>query len=141
MKKVVIIITILGALLTGCGAKDTPKQVTFEFIGAVLDGDSVAIARYLDLDAMIARRVKEIPPADSSQSPVELRKILMLNLTGSGGTRTHWLNQRIVVNQETIKGDSAQVEMSMIDQTTGATEYSMIYLYRQNGRWRVYFYL
>jgi hypothetical protein len=65
----------------------------------------------------------------------------MNNLTGSGGTRTHWLNQRIIVNQETVKGDTAQVEMSMIDQTTGMTEYSMIYLYRKDGRWRVFFYL
>lgn len=141
MKKVAVISTILGALLLGCASKETPKQVTFEFIGAVLDGDTTAIARYLDLDAMIARRIKEMPPADSSQTPAELKAILMRNLTGSGGTRIHWLNQRIVVNREIIKGDSAQVEMSMIDQTTGATEYSMIYLYRQDGRWRVYFYL
>jgi hypothetical protein len=141
MKKAAVILVLMGAMLFGCGAKDTPKQVTFEFIGAVLDGDSTAIAKYLDLDAMIAKRLKEIPPADSSQTPAELRMVLMRNLTGSGGTRTHWLNQRIVVNQENVKGDSAQVEMSMIDQTTGGTEYSMIYLYRQNGRWRVYFYL
>jgi len=141
MKKAVVIFAILGALLLGCGAKETPKQVTFEFIGAVLDGDTTAIVRYLDLDAMIAKRIKEMPPDDSGQAPAELKAILMKNLTGNGGTRTHWLNQRIVVNQETIKGDSAQVEMSMIDQTTGTTEYSMIYLYRQNRRWRVYFYL
>ncbi len=128
-------------LFLGCGPKETPKQVTFEFIGAVLDGDSTAIARYLDLDAMIAKRMKEMPPADTSQNPAELKAILMKNLTGDGGTRAFWRNQRIVVNQETIKGDSAQVEMTMIDQTTGSTEYSMIYLYRQNGRWRVYFYL
>lgn len=141
MKKAALILSILGALLWGCGSKETPKQVTFEFIGAVLDGDTTAIARYLDLDAMIARRIKEMPPTDSIQNPAELKAILMKNLTGNGGTRLHWLNQRIVVNQEITKGDSAQVEMSMIDQTTGVTEYSMIYLYRQNGRWRVYFYL
>lgn len=141
MKKAVVILAIVGALLYGCGAKETPKQVTFEFIGAVLDGDTTAITQFLDLDAMVARRMKEMPMADSGQTPAELKAILMKNLTGSGGTRLHWLNQRIVVNQETIKGDSAHVEMSMIDQTTGVTEYSMIYLYRQNGRWRVYFYL
>lgn len=141
MKNVVLISMVLGALLLGCSTKETPKQVTFDFIGAVLDGDSTAIAQYLDLDAMVAKRIKEMPPADSSQTPAELRKILMKNLTGEGGTRAHWRNQRIVVNQETVKGDSAQVEMSMIDQTTGQTEYSMIFLYRQNGHWRVYFYL
>jgi len=141
MKQAGFIIVILGALLFGCAAKETPKAISFEFINAVLDGDSTAIARYLDLDAMIAKRMKEIPPTDSTQTPANLRQILMNNLTGSGGTRTHWLNQRIIVNQETVKGDTAQVEMSMIDQTTGMTEYSMIYLYRKDGRWRVFFYL
>jgi hypothetical protein len=141
MKNAAIIITILGALLIGCGAKENPKQVTFDFIGAVLDGDSTAINRYLDLDAMIAKRNQDVPITDSSVTPASLRQVLMKNLTGDGGTRIHWLNQRIVVNQETVKGDSAQVEMSMIDQTTGVTEYSMIYLYRKDGRWRVYFYL
>jgi hypothetical protein len=141
MKNVVIILAVLGALLFGCSARETPKQVTFDFIGAVLDSDSTAIGKYLDMDAMIAKRIKDMPPTDSSQTPASLRQILMKNLTSDGGTRTHWLNQRIVVNQETVKGDSAQVEMSMIDQTNGITEYSMIYLYRKDGHWRVYFYL
>jgi hypothetical protein len=141
MKNIWAIFVILGALLLGCAGQETPKKVTFDFIGAVLDGDSTAIARYLDLDAMIAKRIEEIPPTDSNQTPGSLRQTLMRNLTGDGGTRVHWLNQRIVVNQETVKGDSAQVEMSMIDQTNGMTEYSMIYLYRKDGHWRVYFYL
>jgi len=141
MKNAVIILAIFSALLFGCSARETPKQVTFDFIGAVLDSDSTAIGKYLDLDAMIAKRIKDMPPTDSSQTPANLRQILMKNLTGDGGTRIHWLNQRIVVNQETVKGDSAQVEMSMIDQTNGTTEYSMIYLYRKDGHWRVYFYL
>jgi hypothetical protein len=141
MKQVCFIILTLGALLLGCGAKETPKEVTFSFIGAVLDGDSTAILKYLDLDALIAKRMKEVPPTDSTQTPAQFHRLILRNLIGDGGTRLHWQNQRIIVNQETIKGDSAQVEMSMIDQTNGLTEYSMIYLYRKDGRWRVYFYL
>lgn len=140
MKQIGFISIVLAALLFGCGAQETPKQVTFDFIGAVLDGDTTAIVKYLDLDAMIIKRVAEMPP-DSTQTPGGLRQTLLKNLTGDGGTRRHWKNQRIIVNQETIKGDSAQVEMSMIDQTSGTTEYSMVYLYRKDGRWRVYFYL
>jgi hypothetical protein len=141
MKYLWVILVLSGALIVGCSSRETPKEVTINFIGGVIDGDSTAIVKYLDLDAMIAKRIKEFPPTDTNQTPASLRQTLIKNLTGDGGTRTHWLNQRIVVNQETVKGDSAQVEMSMIDQTNGVTEYSMIYLYRKDGRWRVYFYL
>lgn len=134
------ILWIVGCLLVACGPGETPRKVTFDFIYAVLDGDSAAIEQYLDLDAMISRRMAEFPPPDTV-TPEMLRRTLMANLTGDGGTRQHWKNQRIVVNQEFVEGDSARVEMTFIDQTTGKMEYSMVYLYRRDGRWRVYFYL
>lgn len=129
-----------GCALVGCGPQETPRKATFDFIFAVLDGDSLGIERRLDLDAMVAKRMAEFPPADTI-TPEKLRRTLIGNLTGNGGTRMFWKNQRIVINQEFINGDSAQVEMTFIDQTTGKMEYSMVYLYRSQGRWRVYFYL
>jgi hypothetical protein len=141
MKKALLTLSLLAALIIACSSDNTPKAVTFKFIGAVLDSDSLAIKQYLDLDQMVARRIREVPTLDSTQTPDKLRSIILKNLTGDGGTRAHWQNQRIIVNQETVKGDSAQVEMTMIDQTNGVTEYSMIYLYRKDGHWRVCFYL
>jgi len=141
MKRQVVLLLALAVFAVGCGSKQTPRSVTFDFIGAVLDNDSLAVETYLDLDAMVAKRITEVPELDSTVTPENLRQTLIKNLTGSGGMRAFWRNQRIIVNQEKIKGDSAEVEMSFIDQTTGETKYSMVYLYRKDGRWRVYFYL
>ncbi len=140
MIRYLIIAMTAVSILAACGPKETPRKAAFDFIYAVLDGDSLAIEHHLDLDAMVTRRMTEFTPADTL-TPEVLRRILIGNLTGDGGTRLLWKNQQIIVNQEFVNGDSAQVEMTFIDQTTGKTEYSMIYLYRTQGRWRVYFYL
>ncbi len=140
MNRYFITLLVLGCALVACGPQDTPRKATFGFIYAVLDGDSLEIERRLDLDAMVAKRMAEFPPADTV-TPEKLRRTLIGNLTGDGGTRQFWKNQRIVINQDFVNGDSAQVEMTFIDQTTGKMEYSMVYLYRNQGRWRVYFYL
>jgi len=141
MGKNLIVCSFLAVILGDCSPGPSPREVTFEFIYAVLDGDSTAVLHYLDLERMVEKRMQEVPPTDSALTPADLRTKILQNLTGDGLTRAHWQNQRIVVNKEIIEEDSAAVEMTFIDQTTGRIEYSMVYLYRKDNRWWVYFYL
>lgn len=141
MVKRLIICSCLAVILGVCSSQPSPRDVTFQFIYAVLDGDSSAILQYLDLDRMVEKRMKEVSPADSALTLADLKAKILQNLIGDGLTRGHWQNQRIVVNKEITEEDSAVVEMTFIDQTTGRIEYSMVYLYRKDSRWWVYFYL
>lgn len=140
MVKNLVICLCLIVIIGGCSSQPSPRDVSFEFIYAVLDGDSTAILQYLDIDRMAVKRMEGIPPADSALSLVDFKAKILQDIVGFGPTRSHWKNQRILVNKEIIRGDSAEVEMTFIDQTTGKIEYSMIYLYREDKRWWVYFY-
>lgn len=137
-KRQVIFVCLSLLLLAGC-SRQSPRDVTFKFINAVLDGDSLAILEYLDIDGMVEKRMQLIP--DTLETPESLREKILQNLTGDGLTRTNWLKQKIVVNREIVQGDSAKVEMTFMDESANRIDYSMVYLYRKDGRWRIYFYL
>ena len=142
MMKYLYIILTLSMLLAGCSSQPSPRQVTMEFVGSVVEDDSLAIERLLDIEMMVERRMMEIPPTDSTQTPEYFRDRIIENLTGDGGTRQLWKEHRLVVNDEEIAGDTAQVELTLMDQERGIIQYLLVYLYRgQDGSWRVFKYL
>lgn len=141
MKKYLIFIIPLIALLISCASKSSPRTITMDFVGSVIEDDSVAIEKYLDLDMMVDRRMEEMPPQDSTQTHQYFRNKIMENLTDSGGTRIFWMNNRVVVNDEVIKGDTAQVELTLLDQKKGNIYYLTVYLYKTRQGWRVFKYL
>jgi hypothetical protein len=137
------ILLTIGILIVavGCGSKPSPRQVTMDFVGSVVEGDSAAIEHLLDIDLMVKERMKEIPPTDSTQTAQYFRNRIIQNLTGDGGTREFWKEHRLVVNDEAIKGDTAQVELTLLDPKRGNIQYLMVYLYRTKNGWRVFKYL
>jgi hypothetical protein len=112
-----------------------------DFVGSVVEGDSTAIEQLLDVDLMVDKRMQEIPPTDSTQTHQYFRNLIIGNLTGDGGTRAFWKEHRLVVNDEAITGDTAQVELTLMDQERGSIQYLMVYLYRTPDGWRVFKYL
>jgi len=141
MNKYQILAVCLVAVLWGCGQNPTPRQVTMDFVGSVIEGDSAAIIQLLDVDLMVDKRMEEIPPTDSTQTHDYFKNLIIKNLTGEGGTRAFWKQHRLVVNDEIIKGDTAQVELTLLDQEKGSIQYLLVHLYRTKGNWRVFKYL
>ena len=141
MMKYLLLIAISALVVIGCNSTPTPRQVTMDFVGSVVEGDSTAIEQLLDVDLMVDKRMQEIPPVDSTQTHQYFRNLIIRNLTGDGGTRAFWKEHRLVVNDEAITGDSAQVELTLMDQERGSIQYLMVYLYRTPNGWRVFKYL
>jgi hypothetical protein len=113
-----------------------------EFVGSVIEDDSLVIEKLLDVEMMVERRLQEIPPTDSTQTPEYFRNRIIENLTGEGGTRQLWKEHRMIVNNETIVGDTAHVELTLMDQGRGIIQYLLVYLYRSpDSGWRVFKYL
>jgi hypothetical protein len=129
------------AIIAGCGSKMSPREVAIEFVGSVIEDDSLAIEKYLDLDYMVERRLTEVPPEDSTMDHRYYRDKILQTLIGDGGTRAFWKSMMPVVNKENIQGDTAEVELTFMDKTYGKTHYSMIYLYRSEDGWRVFYFL
>jgi len=141
MLKCLILILCLIALTIGCADKQSPRGVTMEFVGSVIEDDSLAIEQLLDVDLMVDRRMRVIPPADSSQTHEYFRDTIIRNLTGEGGTRAFWKSILPVVNEEKVDGDTAYVELTLMDQASGAIHYLTVHLYRSQSGWRVFQFL
>jgi PBP1b-binding outer membrane lipoprotein LpoB len=141
MMKYLLLIAVSVMLLAGCSSAPTPRQVTMDFVGSVVEGDSLAIEKLLDVDLMVDRRMKDIPPTDSTQTHQYFRNRIIENLTDDGGTREFWKAHRLVVNDEAVKGDTAQVELTLLNQDNGSIQYLMVYLYKGPHGWRVFNYL
>jgi hypothetical protein len=140
MKKLWFLLCLL-AIFIACGSQKSPRDVAIEFVGSVIEGDSLSIEKYLDLDAMADRRMNEAPPADSTQTRQYFRDKILKTLIDDGQTRLFWKSMTPVVNQESIKGDTAEVELTFLDKSYGKTYYSTVYLYRSASGWRVFNFL
>jgi hypothetical protein len=143
MKNAIIIICL--ALALGCSSGPSPKDTVFEFIDAVKSADSLRIFSILDLDAYIAGTSEGNMPAMSSADTVaalESYRVRTIDaLLRDGEVRHRWLSNQIVVNKEINRGDTANVEVSFIDQQSGSMLYTQIQLKRQaNHTWRVIFF-
>ena len=142
MKKTILLISL--AIAAACSSGPSPKDTVFEFIDAVKAADSTKIFSILDLDSYVAMTSEGNMPAMSSADSVEALKAYRIktidSLLRDGELRHRWMTYQIVVNNEYIKGDTANVEVSFLDQS-GYQLYTQIQLHRQpNKTWRVVFF-
>ena len=141
MKNIIVLMGAGTAILLACNSQPSPRQVTMDFVGSVIEGDSTGVEKYLDLDAMVDRRMQEIPPTDSTQTHAYFRDKILANLTGDGGIRADWKSHRCVVNNEKVAGDTAEVELTLMNQSTGQIHYLKVYLYHGATGWRAFYFL
>jgi hypothetical protein len=143
MKKTIAFIVV--ALTLACSSGPAPKDRVFEFIDAVKAADSLRIFSILDLDGYVAMtsegNMAAMPSADTVAALAAYRARTIESLLRDGEVRHRWLSNQIVVNKEILKGDTANVEVSFIDQQSGYMLYTQIQLKRQPDKsWRVVFF-
>jgi len=129
----------LFLLAWGCSKTPSPRVVVMDFIEAVNKADTASIEKYLDLDRFTQEKLKELPDTERAKVFPAVKKQLWSNFLENGATRLKWQNKMIVVNREDIRGDSALVEVTFVDQKTGVTEYTKAKLYRKDTRWWIYY--
>jgi hypothetical protein len=135
------LLLILGLGLVFCSGKPGPKDVVFDFIRAVYDSDSTKIVEILDVDAYNRMHMVEMSPEDSAQVLEEYRVKTIQSLLGDGEKRAFWIKSQILVNQEHIKDDFAEVEVSFIDRSTNVLTFTKIQLRKQpDGSWRIVYF-
>ena len=132
-------LTFIGLMvLLTCAGGPGPKDVVFEFIDAVKSSDSLRVVQLLDLDAYVKNLMPEMSPEDSAKALSQYGERTIQSLLGDGDARRRWMRMLIVVNKETISNDSAEVEVSFIDQQAGHQLYTRMRLQRQpDGTWKI----
>jgi len=135
------LLLILGLGLVFCSGKPGPKDVVFDFIRAVYDSDSTKIVGILDVDAYNRMHMVEMSPEDSALVLEEYRVKTIQSLLGDGEKRAYWIKSQILVNQEHINDDFAEVDVSFIDRVTNVLLYTKIQLRKQSDdSWRIVYF-
>ena len=127
-------------ILFGCSSSSngSPKQVVIKFFGAMERDDKAAIARMLDLPALMGKTGEDYALQTDNPRVFHNPEDVLNDLTGDGLTKTRWFSMQRVIGNTEIKGDTAFVEVSFIDKKANIQYYNKFGLHKKNGRWRIY---
>lgn len=127
--------------LAACSPKPAPKDVVFDFIDAVRDGDTTRVIQHLDIDAYLKFNMREMSSADSAIVLRDSRNLPIERLFGEGEVRERWMNWQILVNREIKHDSAAEVEVSFINQMTRHQYYTQVRLEKQpDGVWKIFYF-
>lgn len=131
-----ILITTLFFILS-CGGRPGPRRIAMEFIEAVYASDSTTILEYVDFEEVARGKMKHLPEDMQLENLDLMKKDLFRSLVKNGSTRAKWQSYRIVVAGETVRGDSAWVEVTFMHKKTGGTRYTQMILLWKDNFWKI----
>lgn len=128
--------------IVACSGKPGPKDVVFDFIDGVLTSDSVKIVNDLDIVSFTKYLMVKMSPEDSAKVLADKPGEIINSMLKDGETRSRWMRQQIIVNTETIKKDTSEVEVSFMDKSTGHLLVTKMQLAKQpDGTWRIFYFV
>lgn len=125
---------------TGCSLSSTePREATLKFLRAVKEADTLAILQGFTLQAPYTVLPDTgLWPAGDPRNDTLMAARLLSELSPGGQVHLRWLSRRLVVGQAEVRGDSAKVEVTSLDQIQGSQVYNKFGLVRDRGVWRIY---
>jgi hypothetical protein len=118
---------------------EEPRGAVITFLRAVETLDTAVMLRGITLEAAYST----IPDtgleyAGTSADTVMVARLIKELLPG-GALHARWTQQRMVVgNAVLLSNDSALVEITRLNQETGARVYNKFGIVNQNGLWQIY---
>ncbi len=130
---------LILVIIVSCGeSTESPKKVVIKLFGAMERDDRAAIKHYLDLPAIMEKGPEDYAlKADTARvfhSPADI----LDDMTGQGKTKSRWFALKRVIGKQTIKEDTAFVEVSFIDEKNSIQYYNKFGLHKKDGRWQIY---
>jgi hypothetical protein len=127
-------------VLAGCNLSSAePREAVIKFLRAVKEADTLGILQGFTLDApyTILPDTGLWPDGDARNDTLMAARLLG-ELTPGGSVHLRWLDRRMVVGQADVRGDSAKVEVTSLDQVKGVQVYNKFGLVKGRGSWRIY---
>ena len=136
-------LTLLSGLLIiiSCSSgPPAPNKVVIEFLEKdMANSDTASILAKLDMPALVQERKYDFIEAKDSLRAERYRgDSLLADLVAGGELNNRWLALPIIVSGVTIKGDSAQVEVSFIDAQRDVQYYNKMGLRKTKEGWKIY---
>jgi hypothetical protein len=131
-----LILVVASFFILSCGGRPNPRKIAMEFIEAVYASDSSAILKYVDFEEVARDKMKHLPE-DMQLGNLDLLKDLFRSLVRNGSIRAKWESYRIVVAGETVREDSAWVDVTFMHKKTGSTRYTQMILLWKDNSWKI----
>jgi hypothetical protein len=127
--------------LAGCSSSPSqtdPRKVVISMFGAMEKNDQAALARLLDLPALMNNTQSDYAMQTDSPRVFTSPKQILDDLTDNGATKQRWFSFQRIVNTSQINGDHATVEVTFVDKATSKAYMTKFGLLKTNGKWRIY---
>ena len=103
--------------VSGCGGDglSEPRQVVISFFGAMEKDDQAALARMLDIPALMKNTNTDYALQGDSPRVFTNPRDILEDLTGSGLTKERWFSLQRIINDSEVIGETATVEVTFVD--------------------------
>lgn len=135
------VLLLAAFILSGCSggpSQSDPRKVVISLFGAMEKNDQAALARILDLPALMKNTQSDYAIQTDSPRVFTSPKEILDDLTDDGKTKKRWFSYQRIVNQAEVTGDHATVEVTFVDKAASKGYMTKFGLEKENGKWRIY---
>jgi hypothetical protein len=142
MTRKVVALSLLSLLaLSACdlSARD-PRESVIKFLNAVKSADTLNVLRSFTMAApyTLLSDTGLWPEGDARNDTIMAARLLA-ELSPEGAIYLRWnAPSRMVVGDVAVSGDTALVEVTRLDQSSGVNVYNKFGLVNKDGFWRIY---
>lgn len=139
---------IVGALLllatlglTNCGGsleQDDPRKVVIAMFGAMEKNDKASLARLLDLVELMKAGSSDYSLGGGEPRVWTNPEQILNDLTGEGLTKSRWFSFQRIVNDASISGETAAVEVTFVDKDQSKGYRTKFGVHLVNEKWKIY---
>lgn len=141
-KSILVAIVLMLVIQTACVSKGDlepdPRQVVLNMIRAMEKSDRTAVAHYLDLPSLLVPGERDYTLQMDSVRLFHDPNAILDDLCKGGLTWERWMGMQRIVGDASQSGDTAFVEVSFINKSTGTQYYNKWGLRKMNDRWKVF---
>jgi hypothetical protein len=140
MKQAVGLMLLGLGLLASCSlSSGDPRDAVIKFLNAVNKSDTLSILQGFTLAAPYTILPDTgLWPAGDARNDTLMATRLLGELTPGGTVFKRWKECRMVVGNAEVRGDSAKVEVTRLDQVKGVQVYNKFGVVKGRGTWRIY---
>ncbi|PWB68408.1 hypothetical protein C3F09_11685 [candidate division GN15 bacterium] len=130
----------LVGLMSGCSSdnQSDPRQVVISFFGAMERNDQAALAHLLDLASLMKNTTSDYAVSTDQPRVFTNPQEILNDLTNDGLTKTRWFSMQRIINNASVIGETATVEVTFVDKQNSIGYRTNFGLRKLNGQWRIY---
>ena len=139
IRRLIWLPVLAGLAVSACNpSAGDPRGAVIKFLSAVSSADTLTILRGITVKAPYTI-LPDTGLADAgTRADTVMVARLIQELSIGGELHKRWQTHRMVVGDAEVRGDSALVEVTRMDQSRSVRVYNKFGLVANNGYWQIY---